>query len=126
MSKGIGVLLVSHVPEIAAGLQSLLAQVAKDVSIVSVGGTNENELGTSFEKISKALNSFEEDIVFAFYDLGSARMNLEIAGEESKKSLVIQPVAFLEGAYVAASLLQADVDLSVIDEQLSQLILESK
>lgn len=126
MTDSIGILLISHVPEIAEGLLLLLKQVAADVSIKAVGGTAENDIGTSFDNILEALQSFQEDEIFAFYDLGSARMNLELAEESSGKKVTIQPVAFLEGAYVAASLLQADVNRSAIDEQLSHLFLARK
>jgi len=126
MSKRAGVLLVSHVHEITEGLHSLLNQVAKDVTIKTAGGTEENEVGTSFDKISQALAEFEEDIVFAFYDLGSAKMNMEIAAESVDKDIRLYDTAFLEGAYIAASLLQADVDLERIDEQLQPLIIKHK
>lgn len=116
-----GLLIVSHVPEIAAGLPKLLKQVAANVPITFAGGTDENEIGTSMEKIGQAIADNSADEILAFYDLGSARMNLEMAGEFSDKKLHIYDTALVEGAYVAASLLQAGVDLPELESQLAPL-----
>lgn len=124
MSKKYAVLLVSHVEEIADGLARLLDQVAGDVTIRTAGGTEDGEIGTSFDKISNVLSEIQEETVLAFYDLGSAKMNLEMAEEFSDKKLILYDVSFIEGAYVAASLLQADVDLIAIEEQLAPLTIK--
>ena len=121
MSKSTGILLVSHVNEIVEGLVQLTAQAAGDVTIKAAGGTDDNELGTSFDKITKALESFEEETVLAFYDLGSAKMNLEMAMETSDKDVHLYDTALVESAYTAATLLQADVPLTEIDKQLKPL-----
>ena len=81
----LGITLVSHVPEIAEGLPQLLNQVAKDVPITKAGGTNDNDIGTSMEKIMQAFADNQADEILAFYDLGSAKMNLEMAIEMSDK-----------------------------------------
>ncbi len=73
----LGITIVSHVPEIAEGLPKLLKQVAGDVSITTAGGTNDGDIGTSMEKIMQAFDDNEADNILAFYDLGSAKMNLE-------------------------------------------------
>ncbi|MGP6139337.1 MULTISPECIES: dihydroxyacetone kinase phosphoryl donor subunit DhaM [unclassified Jeotgalibaca] len=124
MSKNYGILLISHVKEIAEGLAMLLDQIAADVTIVAVGGTDEGEIGTSFERISAGIASFEESTILAFYDLGSAKMNLELAMEMTEKEVILNETAFIEGAYTAASLVQVDVDLSAINEQLTPLIIK--
>lgn len=124
MSKKYAILLVSHVEEIADGLARLLDQVAGDVTIRTAGGAEDGEIGTSFDKISNVLNEIEEKTVLAFYDLGSAKMNLEMAEEFSDKKIILYDVSFIEGAYVAASLLQADVELIAIEEQLAPLTIK--
>lgn len=43
-------------------------------------------------------------------------MNLEMAGEFSTKPVHLYDTALIEGAYVAASLLQAGVDLPEIEK----------
>lgn len=121
MSKETGILLVSHVEEVAQGLTKLLSQVAADVTIVPAGGTEDGEVGTSFDKISAAVEKFEEDNIIAFYDLGSAKMNLEMAIEITDKKITLYDTAFVESAYTAASLLQVDVPLEDIDKQLAEL-----
>ena len=78
-----GILVVSHVPEIAAGLPKLLKQAAADVPITFAGGTDDGDIGTSMEKISQAIAENSADEILAFYDLGSAKMNLDMAGELS-------------------------------------------
>lgn len=124
MNKEYGVLLISHVEEIATGLVKLISQVAADVTIKTAGGTEDGDIGTSFDKINAVLDEFEEDKILAFYDLGSAKMNLEMAMEFSDKEIILYETALIEGAYVAALLLQADVDLETIEEQLKPLIIK--
>lgn len=124
MNKEYGVLLISHVEEIATGLVKLISQVAADVTVKTAGGTEDGDIGTSFDKINAVLDEFEEDKILAFYDLGSAKMNLEMAMEFSDKEIILYETALIEGAYVAASLLQADVDLETIEEQLKPLIIK--
>ncbi|WP_279036166.1 dihydroxyacetone kinase phosphoryl donor subunit DhaM [Lactobacillus intestinalis] len=118
----LGITLVSHVPEIAEGLPKLLNQVAKDVPITTAGGTNDGDIGTSMEKIMNAFDDNEADEILAFYDLGSAKMNLEMAMEMTdKKTVHLYDAAFVEGAYTAASLIQAGVGLDEIESQLKPL-----
>ena len=42
----------------------------------------------------------------------------------SEKKVKLYETAFIEGAYVASSLLQADVELTVIEKQLESLIIK--
>lgn len=116
-----GMLLVSHVPAIVDGIEQLIKQVAPDVSITTAGGTDDNEVGTSIEKISAAIDENPADELLVFYDLGSAKMNLDIATELADKPLHIYDVAIVEGSYTAAALLQVDVDLSKIESDLAPL-----
>lgn len=117
----LGITLVSHSPKIVAGLSDLLSQVAKDVSITIAGGTEQDDIGTSMDKIMTAFEENKADEILAFYDLGSAKMNLEMAQEFASKKVHLYDVAFIEGAYTAATLLQAGVDLSTIEAQLAPL-----
>ena len=72
----LGITLVSHVPEIAEGLPQLLNQVAKDVPITKAGGTNDNDIGTSMEKIMQAFADNQADEILAFYDLGLSLIHI--------------------------------------------------
>lgn len=120
----LGITLVSHVSDIAEGLPKLLKQVAKDVPITTAGGTNDGDIGTSMEKIMTAFSENDADEILAFYDLGSAKMNLEMAMEMSDKKVHLYNAAFIEGAYTAASLIQAGVSLYDIEKQLKPLIVK--
>ncbi|MEB3364514.1 dihydroxyacetone kinase phosphoryl donor subunit DhaM [Lactobacillus sp. R2/2] len=117
----LGITLVSHVPEIARGLNQLIKQVAKDVPITIAGGTNDQDIGTSMDKILQAFIDNQASEILAFYDLGSAKMNLELAQEMTSKKIHVYDVSFIEGAYTAAALVEAGVDLSEIEQQLEPL-----
>ncbi|WP_026684848.1 dihydroxyacetone kinase phosphoryl donor subunit DhaM [Heyndrickxia coagulans] len=119
--KPVGIVIVSHIPEIAAGLATLLKEAAKDVSITYAGGTDDGGVGTSFDKINAAVAENKADDLFAFYDLGSAKMNLEMAMEMSDKYIRLMDTAFVESAYTAAALIQADAELEEILKQLEPL-----
>lgn len=116
-----GVLLVSHTKEIPAGLAKLVAQVAKDVPVTTAGGTDDGDIGTSMQKISDAIEANPADEILAFYDLGSAKMNLEMAMEMTDKQVKLFDVAFVEGAYTACALLAADAKEEDIEAQLAAL-----
>ncbi|GKS81175.1 PTS-dependent dihydroxyacetone kinase phosphotransferase subunit DhaM [Ligilactobacillus pabuli] len=117
----LGITIVSHVPDIAAGLPKLLTQVAADVPLTYAGGTDDGDIGTSMAKISQAFDDNAADEILAFYDLGSAKMNLEMAQEMSDKTIHLYDTALIEGAYTAASLLEAGVPLADVEEQLKPL-----
>ncbi|WP_026684552.1 dihydroxyacetone kinase phosphoryl donor subunit DhaM [Heyndrickxia coagulans] len=119
--KACGIVVVSHIPELAAGVARLLGEAAKDVSITYAGGTDEGKVGTSFEKISAAIAENEADDLFGFYDLGSAKINLEMAIETSDKNIRLMDTAFVESAYTAAALIQADADVEAVLAQLDPL-----
>lgn len=120
----LGITIVSHVPEITVGIEKLIKQVAKDVPFTLAGGTNDNDIGTSMDKIIKAFNENQADEILAFYDLGSAKMNLDMAVEFSDKKVHLYNTALIEGAYTAASLLQANVPLNEIEKQLQPLVVK--
>lgn len=119
MTKGI--VLVSHVEEIGLGIKRLIEEVAKDVPITVAAGLPEHGVGTSFEKINEAFENNPADEILAFYDLGSAKMNLEMAMEMTDKTVHLMDTAVVESAYTAAALLQVDVPLDVIFDQLNSL-----
>lgn len=117
----LGIVIVSHVDKIAAGVQTLISQVAADVLVTVAGGTDDGGVGTSVEKIQQAISDNAGTEILAFYDLGSAKMNLELAQDFSDKPVHLYDVALVEGAYTAAALLQAGVDRSAVEAQLADL-----
>lgn len=123
MNKGI--LIVSHIHEIGIGLKHLLKEAAKDVSITVAAGLGETEIGTSFEDVLSAIETNSAEEIYAFYDLGSAKMNLEMACEMTGKTIYLFDTALVEGAYTAATLIQVGVEHSAILDQLEPLKIKS-
>jgi PTS hybrid protein len=117
----LGIIVVSHSKNLAQGIVDLIREVASDISLTYVGGTVDGGIGTSFEQVQEIVDANPADNLLAFYDLGSARMNIEMVADLSEKTLEIQNVAILEGAYTAAALLQAGADKNAILTQLSEL-----
>jgi PTS hybrid protein len=113
----IGIVLVSHSANLAAGLAELAGQMAPDVKIVPAGGLPDGTLGTDFDAVSNALDRAESgDGVALLYDLGSARMTAELAvemlGNPDTASVVDAP--FVEGAVAAAVAAQGGGDLDAV------------
>ncbi|ASI66649.1 PTS system mannnose-specific family transporter subunit IIA [Streptococcus agalactiae] len=117
----IGIIVVSHSKNIAQGVVDLISEVAKDVSITYVGGTEDGEIGTSFDQVQQIVEQNDKKTLLAFFDLGSAKMNLELVADFSEKNIIINSVPVVEGAYTAADLLQAGADLDSIQSQLAEL-----
>ncbi|MBP2099488.1 dihydroxyacetone kinase phosphoryl donor subunit DhaM [Enterococcus rivorum] len=113
-----GVVIVSHVKEIGEGIERLIREVAKDVPITVAAGLEQGEVGTSFEKILTAFESNTAETLLAFYDLGSAKMNLEMAMDMTEKEILLFDTALVESAYTAAALLQVETSIETIKEQL--------
>ncbi len=121
MNEKTGILAVSHSAKIVQGLQDLVDQVAKSVPAGYVGGLENGEIGTNFEAILKTAAEIDADVILAFYDLGSARMNLEMVQEMVDKKLVITNAPLIEGTYAAAALLEAGAGLEEVQRQLSEI-----
>ncbi|HEN2316957.1 TPA: PTS-dependent dihydroxyacetone kinase phosphotransferase subunit DhaM [Streptococcus agalactiae] len=117
----IGIIVISHSKNIAQGVVDLISEVAKDVSITYVGGTEDGEIGTSFDQVQQIVEQNDKKTLLAFFDLGSAKMNLELVADFSEKNIIINSVPVVEGAYTAAALLQAGADLDSIQSQLAEL-----
>lgn len=116
-----GIVIMSHSKDIAQGIHNLLDEVAKDVSITHAGGDEDGEIGTTFDAASEMIENNPKDKLLAFFDLGSAKMNLEMAVEMSDKEVKVYEVPVVEGAYTAGALLQAEADIEVIEVQLNEL-----
>lgn len=119
--SSVGIILVSHSRNLAQGVVDLISEVAKDVSLTYVGGTPEGKIGTSFDQVQEIVDQNPCETLLAFFDLGSARMNLEMVADFSEKEILIQQVPVVEGAYTAAALLQAGADLETVQAQLAVL-----
>ncbi|WP_079478830.1 dihydroxyacetone kinase phosphoryl donor subunit DhaM [Halobacillus salinus] len=101
----VNIVLVSHSPKLVEGLEELLKQVVGQVSIVTAGGDEDGSIGTHFDKIQSAVEEAAsgDEGALVFYDLGSAKMNAEMAievAESENVRLVSYPI--VEGSYLAA------------------------
>ena len=117
----IGMVLVSHSKDIVQGLVDLILEVAPDVSLTYVGGTEDGGIGSSFDRVEAAVAANPAQQIFAFFDLGSAKMNLEMVADFTEKDIQIQSVPLIEGAYTAAALLQAGAEVEEVLVQLQEL-----
>lgn len=116
-----GVVIVSHVSEIAQGVKRLIEQVAKDVPVTIAGGLENGDVGTDMQRIIQAFEDNSATKLLAFYDLGSAKMNLEMAIEMTDKEVKLYDTALVESAYTAAALLQVETKIEDIEAQLKDL-----
>jgi phosphoenolpyruvate---glycerone phosphotransferase subunit DhaM len=119
MSTGIvGIVLVSHSAELAAGAAHLAAQVSGGtVTIVAAGGTDDGDLGTSAAKVADGLRRANQGAgVVIVPDLGSAVLTvkavLEDYGDDSAVLLADAP--FVEGAVAATVTAAAGGDVKAV------------
>lgn len=123
MSK-FGIVITSHVHKIAEGIAMLLSEVGGEVPVTFAGGTDEGDVGSSFDKTMKAFKDNEGETLLCFFDLGSAKMTLEMVMEMSEKKSILFETALVESAFSAAVLANAGMDLEEIEKQLLELKLE--
>jgi phosphoenolpyruvate---glycerone phosphotransferase subunit DhaM len=119
MSTGtVGIVLVSHSAELAAGTADLAAQVSGGtVTIIAAGGTDDGRLGTSAAKVADGLRHANQGAgVVVLPDLGSAvltvRAVLEDYGEDVAVLLADAP--FVEGAVAATVTAAAGGDVKAV------------
>lgn len=115
----VGVVVVSHSDALARGVAEVAGQMASDVAVVAAGGLEDGGIGTSFEKVTAALEAAESgDGVVVLYDLGSARMTAELALEvldddrRARTRLVDGPL--VEGALAAATTAAGGGDVEAV------------
>lgn len=102
-------LLLSHSKEITDGIKKMIEQMqtSSEVSIYSLGGTADNEIGSDPTKIVDAVNeAAEKDTFLVFADIGSAILNAEMAQdmleEEQQNRYYLVDAPLVEGAFAAA------------------------
>ena len=104
----VGLVIVSHSQRLAEGVAELAGQMTQGaVTIVAAGGTDTGELGTSLEKVQRALEAAETgDGALVLMDLGSAtliaQMALEALPEERRARVRLSDAPLVEGAVFAA------------------------
>lgn len=119
-----GIVLVSHSESLALGLKQLLDEVAHDVAITTAGSTFDGRIGTSYEKVQEAVDNNPFSELLVFYDLGSAKMNIDVVLETTTKTLHVMDCAMVEGAYVAAAMLGGEQSLEAVMQELKPLMIK--
>jgi phosphoenolpyruvate---glycerone phosphotransferase subunit DhaM len=101
----VGLVLVSHSPQIAEGTAQLVLQMAGEVQVAAVGGDADGGFGTDPERIRSAIVTLDSDAVLVFMDLGSAVLSaetvLEMLSPEEKDRVRLVDAPFVEGAFAA-------------------------
>jgi PTS hybrid protein len=109
MSGKVGIVIVSHSPEVARGTADMVRQmVGSEIPLSFCGGNPDGGLGTSVEKIMAAIEAAWSDRgVAVLVDLGGAETNSEMAIEmlpaERQGKVVICNAPIVEGAVMAAT-----------------------
>ena len=100
----VGIVIVSHSQKLAEGVVELAKAMARDAQIVAAGGMDDGGIGTSFERISNAIDEvYSDEGTAIIMDMGSALMTTEMvieSMEDRKLRMIDCPV--LEGAILAA------------------------
>ena len=110
----VGLVLVSHSPQIAEGTAELVRQMAGEVEISAVGGDASGGFGTDPERIQAAIVELDADEVLVFMDLGSAVLSaetvLEMLSSEKRDKVRLVDAPFVEGAFAAGVTASAGSD----------------
>jgi phosphoenolpyruvate---glycerone phosphotransferase subunit DhaM len=109
MGKNVGIVIVSHSPDVAKGAADMVRQmVGTNVPLAWCGGNPAGGLGTSVHAIVKALELAWSDAgVVIMVDMGGAETNSEMAiemmPEKRRAKIVVCNGPIVEGAVMAAT-----------------------
>ena len=109
MNANVGIVIVSHSPDVARGAADMVRQmVGDDVPLAWCGGAPGGGLGTNVEEILAAINRAWSDAgVAILVDLGGAETNSEMAIEllpdKQQTRVVVCNAPIVEGAVMAAT-----------------------
>jgi dihydroxyacetone kinase phosphotransfer subunit len=120
MEPLVGIVVVSHSAQIAAGTVELARQMAgDDLRIVAAGGMADGSLGTDAAAIMAAITSADGGAgVLVLVDLGSAvlatQTALELLGDGVASRVRLSGGPLVEGAVVAAVQASVGDDLAAV------------
>jgi dihydroxyacetone kinase phosphotransfer subunit len=109
MTGNVGIVIVSHSPDVARGTADMVRQMVGDgVPLAWCGGDPGGGLGTNVEAILRAIDAaWSEKGVAILVDLGGAAINSEMAIElqppERLGRIVVCDAPIVEGAVMAAT-----------------------
>jgi phosphoenolpyruvate---glycerone phosphotransferase subunit DhaM len=110
----VGLVLVSHSPQIAEGTAELVVQMAGDVELAAVGGDADRTFGTDPQRIKAAIENLDADEALVFMDLGSAVLSaetvLEMLSSEDREKVRLVDAPFVEGAFAAGVVASTGAD----------------
>ena len=100
----VGIVIVSHSQKLAEGVVELAKMMASNAPVAAAGGLEDGNFGTSYEKISSAIESvYSADGVAILMDMGSAVMTTEMVLEDLERDNVkMLDCPLVEGAVLAA------------------------
>lgn len=115
----VGIVFVSHSAKIAEGLIDLARQMAHDVEMQSAGGTDEGGIGTSYDRVTAAIDAVNTGAgVVVLCDLGSAYMTAETAvdflDDDVRNEVRIVDAPLVEGGVAAAVAAQTGGHLDAV------------
>ena len=126
----VGLVLVSHSPQIAEGTAELVRQMAGEVEVAAVGGDADGTFGTDTERIQGAIEGLDAEEVLVFMDLGSAVLSaetvLEMLSSERREQVRLVDAPLVEGAFAAGVIASAGADADECVEAAMEARTESK
>lgn len=124
----VGIVIVSHSKTLADGVVEVSKMMADSANIVAAGGLDDGSLGTSYEKIEKAIQTvYSDDGVIVLVDMGSAVMTTQMVIESMNDERVrLADAPLVEGAVVAAMGAFLGNDIDAVMEELSTVSSNSK
>jgi PTS hybrid protein len=117
MTQSIGMVLVSHSAQLAAGLRELLSQIgSSQVPVAAAGGTADGGLGTSYDLIVAAIAEADRGRgVVIVPDLGSSVLTAQAVLEDCPRAdVLLVDAPFVEGAVAAAVTAASGADLATV------------
>ncbi|OLZ62136.1 phosphoenolpyruvate--protein phosphotransferase [Streptomyces sp. IMTB 2501] len=117
MSASVGIVLVSHSAELAAGLRLLVQQIGSDtVPLATAGGTDDGRIGTSYDLVLGAIRSVDRGQgVVVLPDLGSSVLTARTVLEDHPSpDVLIVDAPFVEGAVAAVVTAASGADLKTV------------
>ena len=122
MSNLVGIVIVSHSEKLATGVVEIAKMMAPDAPLAAAGGLEDGGLGTSYSKISAAVDKvYSEDGVVVLMDMGSAVMTTEIVIEDKDDNKVrMLDCPLVEGAVLAAVESTGGISLDELAEKIKE------
>jgi PTS hybrid protein len=117
MNASVGIVLVSHSAELAAGLRLLVEQIGSDtVPLATAGGTDDGRIGTSYDLVLAAIRDADRGAgVVVLPDLGSSVLTARTVLEDHPSTdVLIVDAPFVEGAVAAVVTAASGADLKTV------------